>query len=496
MSFAKRLADKKALPILVIAGILALVIAKQSAEPPQQRVVKQDAVAVSLMPLTSRAIKPSVSGYGIVKAAVELHQTAEVAARVTHLNPLLVAGATIKQGAELIQLDDKDYRLALAQAKAQQKSVDAQRSELNSNKHSLLQRQTLVQEKIQLARLELKRKQDLAKVQSLSASQLDAEQQKLIGLQQEAASLQQQIEALPAQQQSLQAQLESAVAAVNQQQRNIARTRILMPFDGRIRSIDVETGEYVKQGQALFQAIGIDQVEIEAQFSLDKLRPFIQLAFANRVPRSDQSASPAQTEASQAALQANGRSLSKMLQQAGLHARISVPLAPGQFWQGDVIALRESLDPTSHTLGAVIRVNKHYDGVIPGKRPPLLAGLQVKAELLSNPADFISVPLTALHAGTDKQQLLYLAAPEANENSAYFRLKKQPVTPLLISDHQALFSKQQLQPFANKNYQLVTTDLTPAIADMRLSAAPSLKQYQEGQTGKVISTEQESNHAQ
>lgn len=507
MSFAQRLADKKALPILVIAGVLALVIAKQSATPPQQKALQQDAVAVTLMPLTSEAIKPSVSGYGMVKAAVELNQTAEVAARVIRLNPLLVAGATIKQGAELIQLDDKDYRLALAQAKAQQKSVEAQRSELNSNKNSLLQRQTLVQEKIQLARQELKRKQDLAKVQSLSASQLDAEQQKLIGLQQEAASLQQQIEALPAQQQSLKAQLESAVATVDQQQRNIERTRILMPFDGRIRSVDVETGEYVKQGQALFQAIGIDQVEIEAQFSLDKLRPFIQLAFANVASLSAQSSnlkqstSKAEAESPQAALQANGRNLNQILQQAGLHARISVPLAPGQFWQGEVVTLRESLDPTSHTLGAVIRVNKHYDGVIPGKRPPLLAGLQVKAELLSNLADFISVPLTALHAGADKQQWLYLAEPETPNNSAYFRLKKQPVTPLLISDNQALFSSQQLQPFANNNYQLVTTDLTPAIADMRLSAAPSVEQLQEKQlqkkqADKALNTEQESSHVQ
>lgn len=473
MNLTNLFTGKKALPMIAALGVLAIVIAKNSAEPPAIKPVKEIAVAVSLMPLQRQLISPSVSGYGVVKAAVELQQTAEVSARVTFINKSLIAGSAIKRGELLIQLDDKDYRLALTQSQAQQENISAQQNELATNESSLLQRLQLVNNKIGLAQQELKRKQDLAKQQSLSASQLQAEQQKLIGLQQEAASIDQQVQALPAKKQSLAAQLESAKAAVNQQQRNIERTKIVMPFDGRIRSVDIEKDEFVNQGQSLFQAIGIDQVEIEAQFSLDKLRPFIELAFGKVMAQSGNNID-----------NSDGRNIGDMIKRAGLTARISVPMAAGEFWHGEVVTIRETLDPASYTLGAVIRVSKHYEGIIPGKRPPLLAGLQVKAELMTPETELISVPLSALHTGNnlpgEPQHWLYMAKPEIKKDNNtsvknLYRLFKKPQSPLLISEGAALFHPQQFEALSQQGYQIVMNDLTPAINNMLLKASSGEK---------------------
>ena len=475
MKLSSLWSSKLALPAVAILGLVVFVLAKQGAKAPQQNQAEEYAVPVSLTALSSETIRPSVSGYGVVKAAVELQQIAEVSARVVAINPDLVAGATLSKDTLLITLDDQDYRLALAQSLAQLENLKAQQQELASNHNSLKKQRQLVSDKISLAQQELERKQNLARVQSLSASQLEAEQQKLIALQQEAASLDQQLQALPAKQQSLQAQLESARAAADQQQRNIERTRITMPFDGRIRSLDVEKNEFINQGQLLFQAIGIDQVEIEAQFSLDKLRPFIELAFAGSL-NNDLSNS------GNTGLNARGQNISEFLRNSGLSAEISLPMAPGQTWQGEVVTLRETLDPDSYTLGAVIRVDKHYENLIPGKRPPLLAGLQVKAELLAAENQFVTVPLHTLHAGNDGQQWLYLAQPLANTDETaaeveaeetrqqHYRLIKQSVKPAIISANQALFSPQQFARFQQQGLQLINNDITPAVNGMLLQA--------------------------
>ena len=46
-------------------------------------------------------------------------------------------------------------------------------------------------------------------------------------------------------------------------------------------------------------------------------------------------------------------------------------------WNGTLIRLSESVDPTRDTLGLVIAVEKPYEGIIPGVRPPLFISVQL-----------------------------------------------------------------------------------------------------------------------
>lgn len=451
MNASKLLTSKLALPAIALIGLIIFAAAKKLAPGPQQTEQQEIPIAVALTPIEVKPQSPYVSGHGVVKASVELQQIAEVSARVEWLNPALIAGAMISEGESLIRLEATDYQLAQAQADAQLNMVKAQQQELLTSENSLKQSLILVKNKVQLAEQELKRKQNLAKKNSLSASQLDAERQKLIGLQQEQVSLQKQLNVLPSQENNLKAQLNSANAAIEQQQRNIDRTHIRMPFNGRIRSVSVEVDAFKNQGQVLFEAIGVEQVEIEAQFSLDKLRPFIELAFAKNEITTD---------------------ISDQLEKIGLTANVRLPLAPDQVWQGKVIALRESLTSGSNTLGAVIHVDHPYKDIIPGKRPPLLAGLQVSAELMAQPHPLIALPLSALHSFDNQYHYLYLAFPqekEKNKANITHRLQKMAVKPMLLAGNQVFFKPEQLQQAIQRSAQVITNDLTPAIEGMALT---------------------------
>ncbi|CAM3592986.1 efflux RND transporter periplasmic adaptor subunit [Parendozoicomonas haliclonae] len=449
------LSSKWALPGIAAGGLLVLIAAGKLASGPQHSEQQETPLPVEIQVLTVVEHEPSVSGHGIVKASVELQQIAEVAARVVWVSPALVQGAILAEGEVLVQLDDTDYQLAMDQALAQHKMVNAQQQELLSSEVNLGRRLELVSEKVVLAEKELTRRQQLAKQGSLSQSQLDVEQQKFIGLQQEQSSLEQQLDALPSHKQNLAAQLASAEATIAQQQRNIDRTRITMPVNGRIRSVSVEVDAFKAQGQVLFEAIGMEQVEIEAQFSLEKLRPFYQLAFDG-----------------QTISHLSLNELAEKLKNTGLRARISLPVAPGEHWQGKVVALREGLNPGSHTMGVVIHVDQPYGDIVPGQRPPLLAELQVDVELIGEVQPLVSVPLSALHS-TASGQALFLAYPRANtkeDNSISHRLHKQLVTPKLLSGDHALFTAQQLQSLINDKAELVLSDIAPAIEGMALSA--------------------------
>jgi len=465
------------LPVMAVFGVLMLIVAKLTTSGPQQHPDTEIAVSVLLQPLTQQSIEPRVSGYGVVRPTVDFSSIAEVSARVVWISDQLNAGALIDQGETVVRLDDTDYQLALTQARAQQQMIDAQLTELASSQRHLQQRLLLVKKKVTLAQQELQRKQNLAQQNALSLSQLDAEQQKLIGLQQEQLSLQQQLDAIPSQRDILQAQQQSAVATIQQQQRNIDRTRIVMPFNGRIRSVEVELDSFKNQGQRLFEAIGVDQVEIEAQFSLDSLRPFIELAFQQDADTQNTHTKSTHTEAGQTTDHRLSPNIADKLIEYGLRAELTLALTPGQRWQGEVVSLRESLDPNSHTLGALIRIDAPYQDIIPGKRPPLLAGMQLQASLIGQPKTLISVPLSALHASQSDQAntQLYLAYPLAESvntttGNISHRLKKLPLKPALLTRGEALFTPQQLASAIQQKAQLVLSDISPAIDNMALRA--------------------------
>ena len=68
-------------------------------------------------------------------------------------------------------------------------------------------------------------------------------------------------------------------------------------------------------------------------------------------------------------------------------------------WEGNLLRVGESIDPVRDTIGLVVAVDKPYDGVIPGKRPPLLKGMYAMVELYSPVQKLLVIPRRAMHQG-------------------------------------------------------------------------------------------------
>lgn len=145
-------------------------------------------------------------------------------------------GQLVKAGDLLAEIDDRSIRAAYEQAKAELAVVQAQ---------------------LDVARLDLKRYQDLRKGQAVSAQMAD----------QQLATVQQ-----------LEAQLRSVQATINARQVDLSYTRILSPISGQVGIRNVDAGNYVRTSDAvsLFSVVQLDPISIEISLPQSRL-PELQL---------------------------------------------------------------------------------------------------------------------------------------------------------------------------------------------------------------------------
>jgi hypothetical protein len=104
----------------------------------------------------------------------------------------------------------------------------------------------------------------------------------------------------------------------------------------------------------------------------------------------------------------------------------------------------------------VVSVEKPYEGVIPGVRPPLLKGMYTSVEFLSQPRDMLVIPRKALH-----QNRVYAVSAE---NTLEIR-------PIQISyfQGQLVVIKDGLK----EGDKIITSDLVPVIEGIKLELIES-----------------------
>ncbi len=193
---------------------------------------------------------------------------------------------------------------------------------------------------------------------------------------------------------AINAQIKQSKSQVDKSQDTLGRTEVRLPFDARIGSVAVEEGEFVQAGAVLFEALGVKAVEINAQISTRQFRPLVTgLHFADNVAISLQ----------------NPVNLQAALSSIRLEARVRLVGDMSDFtvWDGTLIRLSESVDPTRDTLGLVVVVDKPYEGIIPGKRPPLLKGMYTSVEFFAPAKPALVLPRKAVHQGR-----VYIATDE------------------------------------------------------------------------------------
>ena len=196
----------------------------------------------------------------------------------------------VRAGQLLVAIDDRDYRTALAQARANLSSDQARvlEAEAQMARQPAMIRQAQAQVASNAAHLALSATdaQRYANLAATGAGTVQQRQQSDTSRRQDEASLASARAELDAQREQLRA-LEAEVAAargrvamdaaqLQQAQLNLSYTRITAPLDGVVDQRQVQVGDHVAPGQAVMTVVPLDGIYILAnyrEFALRHMRP-------------------------------------------------------------------------------------------------------------------------------------------------------------------------------------------------------------------------------
>jgi len=340
--------------LLVIGGILlgavavaALLIALRP-DPPR-RPDAPDAPLVTVGTARAGDGPIVVSGGGTVRPRAEIDVAAEVGGKIVEVSPNMESGGQVTVGEALLRIDPEDYRNRVEQAGAE---VAAQRV-------AVLQ----AEEEAEIARAEYERfrnREERRGNRTEEPSPLTLREPQL---------------------RAARAGLARAEAALRDAELALERTRIVSPFDGRVRTENVSVGTFVAPGQSLGRIYASDVVEVVVPV-MDRDAVLIPNLWELQAGDDDRS----------------------------VGATVYNAYGEGRFaWDSYVDRAESALDEQTRTIDIVVRVpdpfrpGRPIDGVAGAvEAPPLLVGQFVDVEIEGfEPERYFVTPRRALNPGNE-----------------------------------------------------------------------------------------------
>jgi RND family efflux transporter MFP subunit len=422
------------LPLLLGAFVLVLLVRRGDAPEHLEREPLPRSVRYIEAPVVTQV--PRALGYGRARPVRVWEGVAEISGRILELHPELKKGALLPAESLLLRIDPSEYELAVSRAQADILATQAQLAEMGVKESNTRASLEIEAEALGLREVELRRKRDLVKKGTLSASEFEQEQRALLAQRQQVQAQQNALNLLPAERQLLEAQLARYEAQLASARLDLSRTEVRLPFRARISEVNVEAAQYVRQGASLVKADAIDKAEVEAQIPIARMRSLL-----NGGPQLDLGALPPGQLARSLGIRAQ-----VWLRDGGLDVS----------WDAKFVRMSDTLDPDTRTIGVIVEVDAPYADVQPGVRPPLVKGLFVEVELRGRPRPgSLVIPRQALHDG----QVYLLGVDD--------RLEVRPVETAQLQPEYVVIASG-LEP----GERVLVSDLIPAAAGMALAGQP------------------------
>ncbi len=329
-----RLVLMSVLPLLVVAiGAWAAAALVRSYEQPERQPVVAQPPLVEVVTAEPKALTLMVQAEGTVAPRTESQLVPEVSGRVVEVSPSLAAGGFFDEGDVLLRIERREYELAITRSRAA----------------------------IEQARLRLAAEQQEADVAR--------REWELLGRGEPSPFLFREPQIA-----EIQAALAAAEANLEQAEYDLERTVLKAPFAGRVRSKQVDLGQYVQRGAPIATLYAVDVAEVRLPI------PNAELAYC-RLPLAYRDGSETVR---------------------GPVVRLTARFAGQDFtWRGRVVRTEGQIDPQTRMVNAIAQVDDPYARGRNSSRPPLAVGMFVQAEIEGiRVRDVVSLPRTALRGDT------------------------------------------------------------------------------------------------
>ena len=297
-----------ALSIVVVVVMVAIAQGKR----PERKDTTAQAVLVEAIPAELSSLNFTIYSQGPVEPRTQTTLVAEVAGQIVSVSDNFIAGGFVREGEVLLQIDPSDYETAVLRAEAELAARRAQYADQKARSDQALKDWTNLGRKGEPSDLVL-RKPQLAEAQ---------------------------------------AAVQAAEASLQEAERNLERTRIRVPYDGLVRSKQVDVGQYVAPGTPLGVTFAIDTAEIRLPLSNSDLE-YLDLPSATRLDQDH---------------------------------RVPVVLTgestnTSATWQAQIVRTEGVVDQSSRVIYAVAEVVDPYGVLGRSDQPQLKMGSFVRAEI-------------------------------------------------------------------------------------------------------------------
>lgn len=296
-------------PIFVLLAT-AVLVALMIASRPQLAAEEFEAVLsnVRTMTVSAKTEHLLVRSQGTVQPRSESQLISEVSGRIVELSPAMVSGGAFRNGDLLLKIDPADYEAAVGRRRAALKRAAVER---------------------EFAADEQKRMKKLQAQKLASQAQLDDTRRRA--------------EVAEANYAEAKIDLETSI-------RDLQRTAIYAPYDGRVREEHVDVGQFVSRGGDIGTLYATDYVEIRLPIASSQLA-YLDISIDQQGQLLPESAAPVEISG-----EYGGRTF---------------------HWQGSVVRTEAEIDARSSMLYGIAVVKNNFTDEV----PPLLVGLFVNATI-------------------------------------------------------------------------------------------------------------------
>jgi RND family efflux transporter MFP subunit len=318
-------------PLVILLGVVTTVAMIKSRRPAERIQAEVPPPLVRVAEVAKQEYRYRVRSQGTVTPRTATTLAAEVAGRIVSVSPTFEPGGFFGGGDVLVTIESLDYEAAVERARV-----------------------TLAQAERRLAEEEA-----LADVAGKEWDRIGEGDPSPLTLREPQLA-------------EARAAVESARKALQLAERDVERTRVRAPYDGRIRNVKVDVGQFVGRGTPIADVYAVDWAEVRLPISTADLA-FVQLPL--RSPGRETGSKP------EVVLSADV---------AGRH----------EIWTGHIDRTEGEIDPRTRLVYAVARVPDPY-------RPdeshlPLAVGLFVQADIQGRTIeDVVVLPRAALRGGTE-----------------------------------------------------------------------------------------------
>jgi RND family efflux transporter MFP subunit len=429
----------------VAAAVLAVGYLMTHRSGPSKNMEKESVTSLRIINVPSVELVPRVIGFGVAQPGNVWEAIAQVQGTVLSIYPRLKSGEMIRKDTLLIQIDPREYQLAIARLEAGIEETKAKLQELAGTGENTERLMKIEQASLALAEKSFDRNRQLLKQNAASRDMVDREQRTLLQQQQAVQLLKNSLALIPSKRKALKSILALQQASLEQAGIDLNKTAIKAPMDCRLGEVNMDSGQFVRSGQLLFKAHSTQVTEIEARFPMDTFRNLVDEETSSLLKPG-----------------VNPDTFKNLFQ----NMSVQVSLQSGDWsaqWDARIDRWRETLDHKTREIRVVVAIDRPYEQAVPGIRPPITQGMFCRVEL-QGPVrrGRLVIPRSAVH-----NTHVFVVDPEN-------RLEKKEIQIDFIQSEFVVIKSGLFE-----GERLVVSDPAPAIMGMKVSPVTDapLEQY-------------------